>query len=179
MASSRSGIPPVSSPRHFPANLATCYLPPPYRGVDELGAVISAEFLGRDKEFYLEDLDLNILIASEGGALTKGNVIVVPEPSTWLMLGLGSLLLVGWRQAKRSGGRESEIRRIHTPAGQASSGTRIGNNRVLILVLPQLRWRLLQPTQFRRGHWVTGGSRLCVGVVGNSFQVSGFVHVKR
>jgi len=74
-------------------------------GVDELGVVISAEFLGRDKEFYLQDLDLNISIASEGGALTKGNVIVVPEPSTWLLL-LSGVLLVGWRQAKRSPGRQ-------------------------------------------------------------------------
>jgi hypothetical protein len=60
-----------------------------------LGAVISAEFFGRDKEFYLEDLDVNILIASEGGTLSKGNVIVVPEPSTWLLLAFGSLALAG------------------------------------------------------------------------------------
>jgi len=35
------------------------------------------------------------LIASEGDALTKGNVIVVPEPSTWMLLGLGSLAIAG------------------------------------------------------------------------------------
>jgi len=93
-------------PSTLPGELGNVLFTSTAAGVDELGAVISAEFLGRDKEFYLQDLDLNILIASEGGALTKGNVIVVPEPSTWLMLGLGSLLLVGWRQAKRSPGRE-------------------------------------------------------------------------
>jgi len=85
-------------PSTLPGELGNVLFTSTAAGVDELGAVISAEFLGRDKEFYLQDIDLNILIASEGGALTKGNVIVVPEPSTWLMLGLGSLLLVGWRQ---------------------------------------------------------------------------------
>jgi len=84
-------------PSTLPGELGNVLFTSTAAGVDELGAVISAEFLGRDKEFYLQDLDLNILIASEGAALTKGNVIVVPEPSTWLMLGLGSLLLVGWR----------------------------------------------------------------------------------
>jgi len=85
-------------PSTLPGELGNVLFTSTASGTDELGAVISAEFLGRDKEFYLQDLDLNILIASEGGALTKGNVIVVPEPSAWLMLGLGSLLLVGWRQ---------------------------------------------------------------------------------
>jgi len=85
-------------PSTLPGELGNVLFTSTTSGVDELGAVISAEFLGRDKEFYLQDLDLNILIASAGGALTKGNVIVVPEPSTWMLLGLGSLLLVGWRQ---------------------------------------------------------------------------------
>ena len=62
--------------------------------------MISAEFLGRDKEFYLADLDLNILIASDGG-LTKGNVIVVPEPSTWVLLGLGSLAIAAVVRRRR------------------------------------------------------------------------------
>jgi len=84
-------------PSTLPGELGNVLFTSTAAGVDELGVVISAEFLGRDKEFYLQDLDLNILIASEGGALTKGNVIVVPEPSTWMLLGLGSLLLVGWR----------------------------------------------------------------------------------
>jgi len=95
-------------PSTLPGELGNVLFTSTAAGVDELGAVISAEFLGRDKEFYLQDLDLNILIASEGGALTKGNVIVVPEPSTWMMLGLGSLLLVGWRQGakRRSPGKK-------------------------------------------------------------------------
>jgi len=88
-------------PSTLPGELGNVLFTSTASGVDELGAVISQEFLGRDKEFYLQDLDFNILIASEGGALTKGNVIVVPEPSTWLLMLTGALL-VGWRQvAKR------------------------------------------------------------------------------
>jgi len=82
-------------PSTLPGELGNVLFTATASGVDELGAMISAEFLGRDKEFYLQDLDLNILIASEGGALTKGNVIVVPEPSALLLVGLGSLALVG------------------------------------------------------------------------------------
>jgi len=92
-------------PSTLPGELGNVLFTSTASGVDELGTVISTEFLGRDKEFYLQDLDLNILIASEGGALTKGNVIVVPEPSTWLLLTAG-VLLVGWRQAKRSPGKQ-------------------------------------------------------------------------
>jgi len=90
-------------PSTLPGELGNVLFTTTAAGVDELGAVISTEFLGRDKEFYLQDLDLNILIASEGGTLTKGNVIVVPEPSTWVLLIIGTTL-VGWRQAKRSPG---------------------------------------------------------------------------
>jgi len=89
-------------PSTLPGELGNVLFTSTAAGVDELGAVISAEFLGRDKEFYLQDLDLNILIASEGGALTKGNVIVVPEPSTWMLLGLGSLALVGIVRRRRA-----------------------------------------------------------------------------
>jgi len=81
-------------PSTLPGELGNVLFTATASGVDELGALISAEFLGRDKEFYLNDLDLNILIASEGGALTKGNVIVVPEPSTWMLLVFGSLSLL-------------------------------------------------------------------------------------
>jgi len=82
-------------PSTLPSELGNVLFTSTASGVDNLGAVISAEFLGRDKEFYLEDLNLKILIASEGGALTKGNVIVVPEPSTWLLLVFGSLAIAG------------------------------------------------------------------------------------
>jgi len=78
-------------PSTLPGELGNVLFTSTASGVDELGAVISAEFLGRDKEFYLQDLDLNILIASEGGALTKGNVIVVPEPSTLLLAAFGMM----------------------------------------------------------------------------------------
>jgi len=89
-------------PSTLPGELGNVLFTSTAAGVDELGAVISAEFLGRDKEFYLQDLDLNILIASEGGALTKGNVIVVPEPSTWMLLGLGSLAMVAIVRRRQS-----------------------------------------------------------------------------
>jgi len=88
-------------PSTLPGELGNVLFTSTASGVDELGAVISAEFLGRDKEFYLQDLDLNILIASEGGVLTKGNVIVVPEPSTWVLWGLGSLALIGVMRRRR------------------------------------------------------------------------------
>jgi len=90
-------------PSTLPGELGNVLFTSTATGIDELGVVISQEFLGRDKEFYLDDLDFKILIASDGGALTKGNVIVVPEPSTWLLLLTGAIL-VGWRQAKRSPG---------------------------------------------------------------------------
>jgi len=93
-------------PSTLPGELGNVLFTSTASGVDELGVVISSEFLGRDKEFYLQDLDFNILIASDGGSLTKGNVIVVPEPSTWLLLLIG-MLLVGWRQVatRRSPGK--------------------------------------------------------------------------
>jgi len=92
-------------PSTLPGELGNVLFTSTASGIDELGTVINPEFLGRDKEFYLDDLDFKILIASDGGALTKGNVIVVPEPSTWLLLLTGAIL-VGWRQAKRSPGKQ-------------------------------------------------------------------------
>jgi len=87
---------PSQFPSTLPGELGNVLFTSTATGIDELGTVISQEFLGRDKDFYVADLDFNILIASEGGALTKGNVIVVPEPSTWLLLMTG-VVLVGWR----------------------------------------------------------------------------------
>jgi len=92
---------PSQFPSTLPGELGNVLFTATASGVDELGAVISAEFLGRDKEFYLDDLDLHILIASEGGVLTKGNVIVVPEPSTWVFLLFGSVTLVGVIRRRR------------------------------------------------------------------------------
>jgi len=87
-------------PSTLPGELGSVLFTSTASGVDELGVVISQEFLGRDKEFYLQDLDFSILIASDGGALTKGNVIVVPEPSNWLMM-ISGILLVGWDKSQR------------------------------------------------------------------------------
>jgi len=91
-------------PSTLPGKLSNVLFTTTASGIDELGTLISAEFLDRDSEFYLQDLDLNIMIASDGGSLLKGNVIVVPEPSTWILM-MAGVLLVGWRQAKRSPGR--------------------------------------------------------------------------
>ena len=70
-------------------------------GIHELGTIVSPQADGFD---FNADLTVEFLdAANPTGGLVAGHVIVVPEPSAWVLLGLGSLPLFMRARRRRAG----------------------------------------------------------------------------